>query len=96
MSLQLVRYGASNLYVQSLKLLGKGSFGGRGRRVFADFKRQNTLVDVIRVPKVRISGEYLPIDTNFVSILLLVSVLFLRTSKAKANYKGSNLRKIGN
>ena len=38
--------------------------------------RLNTLVDVIRVPKVRTSCEYLPIDTNFVSILLLVSVLF--------------------
>ena len=63
---------------------------------FCGFIRLNTLVDVIRVPKVRPSGEYLPIDTNFVSILLLVSVLFLRTSKAKANYKGSNLRKIGN
>ena len=25
-----------------------------------------------------------------------MSVLFLRPSKAKANYKGSNLRKIGN
>ena len=29
-----------------------------------------------RVPKVRTSCEYLPIDTNIVSILLLVSVLF--------------------
>ena len=38
--------------------------------------RLNTLVDVIRVPKVRTSCEYLPIDTNFVSILLLVSLLF--------------------
>ena len=28
MSLQLVRYGVSNLDVQSLKYLGKGSFGG--------------------------------------------------------------------
>ena len=36
------------------------------------------------------------VDTFFVSILLLVSVLFLTPSKAKANYKGSNLRKIGN
>ena len=43
---------------------------------FSDYKRLNTLVDVIRVPKVRTSGEYLPIDTNFVSILLLVYVLF--------------------
>ena len=38
--------------VQSLKSLGKGSFWGRGQRV-----RLNTLVDVIRVPKVRTSGE---------------------------------------
>ena len=38
-----------------------------------------TLVDVIGVPKVRTSGNLLPIDTNFVSIFLLVSVLFLRT-----------------
>ena len=53
MSLQLVRYGVSNRYVQSLKYLGKGSFGGS----FADYKRLNTLVDVIRVPKVRTSGE---------------------------------------
>ena len=37
--------------------------------------RLNTLVDVIRLPKVRTSA----IDTNFVSILLLVSVLFSRT-----------------
>ena len=56
MSLQLVRYGVSNLYVQSLKSLGKGSFWGGGR-FFADYKRLNTLVDVIRVPKVRTSGE---------------------------------------
>ena len=27
--------------------------------------RLNTLVDVIIVPKVHTSGEYLPIDTNF-------------------------------
>ena len=42
----------------------------------ADHKRLNTFVDVIRVPKVRTSCEYLPIDTNLVGILLLVSVLF--------------------
>ena len=69
---------------------------GAWSKSFADYKRLNTLVDVIRVPKVRTSGELLPIDTIFVSILLLVSVLFLRPSRAKANYKGSNLRKIGN
>ena len=50
---------------------------------FADYKRLNTLVDVIRVPKVRTSGVLLPIDTNFVSILLLVSVLFLGLVKLK-------------
>ena len=78
MSLQLVRYGVSNLKVQSLKSLGKGSFWGHGQRVL-HIIRLNTLVDVIRVPKVRTSGEKLPIDINFVSILSLVSVLFLRT-----------------
>ena len=78
MSLQLFRYGVSNLYVQSLKSLGKGSFWGRGQRVLLII-RLNTLVDVIRVPKERTSGEYLSTDTNFVSILLLVSVLFSRT-----------------
>ena len=57
MSLQLVRYGVSNLYVQSLKNLGKGSFGGAWSNIFADYKRLNTLVDIIRVPKVRTSGE---------------------------------------
>ena len=50
-------------------------FGG----VVKEFCRRNTLVDVIRVAKARTSCEYLPIDTNFVSILLLVSVLFSRT-----------------
>ena len=49
-----------------------------GQRVL-QIIRLNTLVDVIRVPIVHTSGEYLPIDTKFVSILLLVSVLFLRT-----------------
>ena len=34
------------------------------------------MVDVIGIPKVRTSCEYLSTDTNFVSILLLVSVLF--------------------
>ena len=62
--------------------------------------RLNTLVDIIIVAKARTSCEYLPIDTNFVSILLLVSVLFRGLfsphSKAKANYKSTNLRKIGN
>ena len=57
MSLQLVRYGVSNLYVQSLKYLGKGSFLGACSKSFTDYKRLNTLVDVIRVPKVRTSGE---------------------------------------
>ena len=53
MSLQLVRYGVSNLV---LKSLGKGSFWGRGQIVLLII-RLNTLVDVIRVPKVRTSGE---------------------------------------
>ena len=58
MSLQLFRYGVSNLYVatESLKSLGKGSFWGRGQIVLMII-RLNTLVDVIRVPKVRTSGE---------------------------------------
>ena len=56
MSLQLFRYGVSNLEVESLKLLGKGSFWGPGQRVLLII-RLNTLVDVIRVPKVRTSGE---------------------------------------
>ena len=54
MSMQLVRYGVSNLH--SLKSLGKGSFWGRGQIVLLII-RLNTLVDVIRVPKVRTSGE---------------------------------------
>ena len=78
MSLQLFRYGVSNLYVQTLKSLGKGSFWGRGQIVLLII-RLNTLVDVISVPKVRTSGEQLQIDTNFVSILSLVSVFFSRT-----------------
>ena len=57
MSLQLVTYGVSNLYVQSLKSLGNGSFWGRGRFFSSDYKRLNILVDVIRVPKVRTSVE---------------------------------------
>ena len=48
-------------------------------KTFADYYKLNTLVDVIRVPKVHTSGEQLPIDTNFVSIPLLVFELFLRT-----------------
>ena len=34
--------------------------------------------------------------STLVLFMLLVSVLFLWTIKAKANYKGLNLRKIGN
>ena len=53
--------------------------------------RLNILVDVIRVAKARTSCEYLPIDTKFVSIMLLVSYffhgLFSPNRKAKANYK---------
>ena len=37
-------------------ILGKGSFWGRGQNVL-QIIRLNTLVDVIRVPKVRTSGE---------------------------------------
>ena len=75
MSLQLFRYGVSNIYVQSLKLLGKGSFWVGGQRVLLII-RLNTLVDVISVPKVRTSGEYLPIDINFVSICYLFPFFF--------------------
>ena len=64
--------------------------------VFLLLVRLNTMVDVIRVAKAHSSCEYLPIDANFVSILLLVSVLFSPHSKAKANYISTNLRKIGN
>ena len=53
MSLKLVRYGVSNFLVQSLKSLGKGLFWQRVLQII----RLNTLVDVIRVPKVRTSGE---------------------------------------
>ena len=100
---------------------------GRGQIVL-QIIRLNTYVDVIRVAKARTSCEYLPIDTNFVSNLLLVSVLFVdplpsfnwwavsvggeelkchqlahqqlmsqqvphfrQHSKAKANYKSTNL-----
>ena len=35
---------------------------------FADL-RLKTLVDVLRVAKAHTTNEYLPIDTNFVSIL---------------------------
>ena len=56
MSLQLVRYGVSDLWVKSLKSLGKGYFGGRGQ-ILLLIKRLNTLVDVIRVPKIRTLGE---------------------------------------
>ena len=46
--------GSSNLWVRSLKSLGKGSFCERLLQIII---RLNTLVDVIRVPKVRPSGE---------------------------------------
>ena len=70
--------GCGQIVLLIIKSLGKGSFWGRGQRLLQAI-RLNTLVDVIRVPKVRTSGEKLPIDTNFVSILLLVSVHFLQT-----------------
>ena len=53
----------------------KGSFRGRDHRVL-QIIRLNTLVDVITVAKARISCQYLPIDTKFVSILLFISILF--------------------
>ena len=71
MSLQLFRYGVSIILVQSLKSLGKGSCWGRGQIVLLII-RLNTLVDVIRVPKVRTSGELLPIDT-FCSVRMPVN-----------------------
>ena len=52
--------GSSSLWVHSLKYLGKGSFCQILLQIII---RLNTLVDVIRVPKVRTSGEKLPIDT---------------------------------
>ena len=53
-SLQYLGKGSLNLWVHSLKSLGKGSFC---QRLFQIIIRLNTLVDVIRVPKVRTSGE---------------------------------------
>ena len=44
------------IQVQSLKMLGKRSFWGLGQRVLQIISL-NTLVDVIRVPKARTSGE---------------------------------------
>ena len=58
---------------------------GRGQR-FLQIIRLNTLVDVIRVANACTSCEYLLIDTKFVSILLLFSVLFL-LKKAKISGK---------
>ena len=76
-------------------MLAKGSFWQRVLLIIG----LNTLVDIIRVPKVHTSGESLPIDTNVVSILFLFPFffrgLFSTHSKAKANYKGLNLREIG-
>ena len=53
-SLQFLGTGSSNLWVHSLKSLGKGSLCQRLLQIII---RLNTLVDVIRVPKVRTSGE---------------------------------------
>ena len=53
-SLQFLGKGSSNLWVHSLKSLGKGSFCQRLLQII--ILRLNTLVDVIRVPKVRTSG----------------------------------------
>ena len=51
-SLQFLGIGSSNLWVRSLKSLGKGSFCQRLLQIII---RLNTLVDTIRVPKVRTS-----------------------------------------
>ena len=68
-------------------------------KTFADYYkiiRLNTLVDVIRVPKVRTSGEYLPIVTNFVSILLLVYVWSLQfIGKGSSNLWILGLKSLG-
>ena len=53
-SLQFLGKGSSNIWVHSLKYLGKGSFCQRLLQIII---RLNTLVDVIRVPKVPTSGE---------------------------------------
>ena len=58
-SLQFLGKGLSNIWVHSLKSLGKGSFCQRLLHIII---RLNTLVDVIRVPKVRTSGEYIATD----------------------------------
>ena len=47
-SLQFLAKGSSNLWVHSLKSLGKGSFCQRLLQIII---RINTLLDVIRVPK---------------------------------------------
>ena len=53
-SLQFLGKGSSNHWVHSLKSLGKGSFCQRLLQIII---RLNTLVDVIRVPRVCTSGE---------------------------------------
>ena len=53
-SLQFLGKGSSNHWVHSLKSLGKGPFCQRLLQIII---RLNTLVDVIRVPKVHTSGE---------------------------------------
>ena len=63
------------------------SFWGLCQRVL-QIIRLNTLVDVIRELKVRTSCEYPTIDINFVSILLLVSVLFSCSLKGGINGRG--------
>ena len=83
----------SNLWVHSLKSLGKGSFCQRLLQIIISL---NTLVDVIRVPKVRTSGEELPIDTIFVSILLLVYVWGLQfLGKGSSNLWVHSLKSLG-
>ena len=61
------------VYVWSLQFLGKGSFCKRVCQII----RLNTLVDVIRVPKLRISGEELPIDKKICELVYVWSLQFL-------------------
>ena len=53
-SLHFLGKGSPNLWVHSLKSLGKGLFCQRLLQIII---RLNTLLDVIRVQKIRTSGE---------------------------------------
>ena len=63
MSLQLFRYGSQ------ISRCGRG-------QIVLQIIRLNTLVYVIRVAKARTLCEYLPIDTNFVSIVTYFRIFF--------------------